>query len=181
MRLILLLVSMLAVFGTGVAQQATPPGGTGEAVDPETKAAALSLVKLMGTEQQMLQMIDLMKPAIAAPLLQKVPGPDGQKMVDEIIVPEMKQHIGGLLELVAESYTKHFTAAEIAEMRAFYETPIGQKMVRERGTMMGESQQMGAIWARSILPEVFRNHADELAAIVGRAQQRSAAPVAPPR
>ncbi len=181
MRRIWLLISMLVVLGAGVADPVTPTPAIGDAVSPETKAAALVLVRLMGTEQQMLQMIDLMKPIIVASLVQKVPGPDGQKMVDEIIMPELKQHIGGLLDLVAESYTKHFSAPEIEEMRAFYETPIGQKMVRERGIMLSESQQMGAVWARSILPEIFRNHADELAAIVSRAQQRSANPASPPR
>jgi uncharacterized protein len=181
MRHVLLIMSMLAVLGAGVADPVTPNPATQDPVSPETKAAALGLVRLMGTEQQMLQMIELMKPIVVASLAQKIPGPDGQKMVDEIIMPELRQHIGGLLDLVADAYTKHFSPPEIEEMRAFYETPIGQKMVRERSVMLSESQQMGVVWARSILPEIFRNHADELAAIASRAQQRSANPASPPR
>jgi hypothetical protein len=52
-------------------------------------------------------------------------------------------------------------------------------MVRERPAMLAESQQMGATWARGILPEVLRDHADELAGIINRAQQKPVNPTAP--
>jgi hypothetical protein len=176
MHRIFLLFAMLALLGAGPPETVGPSADT---VNPETKAAALRLLQLMGTDQQMLQVIEMMRPIIAAPILAKVPGPDGQKMVDEIIMPELRQHIGGLLDLVADSYTKHFSAEEISELRTFYETPIGQKMVRERPAMMTETQQMGVIWARGILPEVLRDHADELAGIINRAQQKQVSPAAP--
>jgi hypothetical protein len=176
MRGILLLFAMLALLGAGAPDNAGPPADT---ISPETKASAVRLLHLMGMDQQMLQVIELMRPVIAAPILAKVPGPDGQKMVDEIIMPELRQHIGGLLDMVADSYTKHFSAEEISELRAFYETPLGQKMVRERPAMMTESQQMGVAWARGILPEVLRDHADELAGIISRAQQKPVSPAAP--
>jgi hypothetical protein len=166
-----LVFSLLITLGAGPGEPSPPVAVT--SADRET---ALSLLKLTGAEAQMIRMIEAMKPGVAAMILLKVPGPDGQKLVEDILMPELRNHIGGLTATIAEAYVKHFTAAEMAEMLNFYAGPIGRKMVAEQAAIAGESQQIGAAWVQSILPVIFREHADELAAISMRAQQRTANP-----
>jgi hypothetical protein len=177
MRAILLILVLLAL--PAAAPDNGPPAVV--AVDPETKSAVLSLLRLMGTEEKMARMINIMKPGVTAIISQKLPGPDAQKLVDEIILPEMRAHLGSLLDMIADAYAEHFTLAEISEIRAFFETPIGHKWLDEQESLSTGTQKLGTIWAQRVLPEILRNHADELAAMASRAQQRSVNPGSPPR
>lgn len=57
-------------------------------------------------------------------------------------------------ELVAEIiplYARHFTAAEIGQIAAFYKTPVGQKMLATMPAVMNESMQIGQ---RVMMPRI---------------------------
>ena len=69
---------------------------------------------------------------------------------------------GGLLDRIVAVYDKHFTHAEIKELLAFNETPIGRKTLQVLPTLMSESMSAGRAWGRDLAPEVQRRVDDVL-------------------
>jgi hypothetical protein len=45
-------------------------------------------------------------------------------------------------------FDRHFTAAELKELSAFYETPIGRRLVRAQPSIWRESAAAGAEWGK---------------------------------
>ena len=66
------------------------------------------------------------------------------------VVPEMEGRIPEFVGLSARLYAEHFTAAELEEMIAFYETPLGQKMIDKLPVLQQQSAQLGGLWAERV-------------------------------
>lgn len=61
---------------------------------------------------------------------------------------------GGLLDLTIPVYDKHFTHKEIKELLAFYESPIGKKVIQTLPQVTSESMAIGQRWGESLGPEI---------------------------
>ena len=61
-----------------------------------------------------------------------------------------------LEEQIGEVYKKHFTSAEIKQLIAFYESPIGIKLVSEQPQIQTESYQLGTEWGRQLGEKVVK-------------------------
>lgn len=55
-------------------------------------------------------------------------------------------HPEAFMEKLVPIYDAHFSADDIREMIKFYESPIGQKLVKEQPSMMRESMKIGQQW-----------------------------------
>src|SRR5579859_6882897 len=54
----------------------------------------------------------------------------------------------GFMKGLADVYAKHFTADEIRGLIAFYETPLGQRVLEEQPKITLESMPIGSGWGR---------------------------------
>lgn len=61
---------------------------------------------------------------------------------------------GGLIDIAIPIYGKHFSHAEIRELLAFYETPIGKKSIEVLPAVMNESVAAGQEWGQKLGPEI---------------------------
>jgi uncharacterized protein len=61
---------------------------------------------------------------------------------------------GGLVDQIIPIYSKHFTNAEIEQLLAFYQTPLGQKVIAAMPQVMNESMLAGQQWGQSLRPEI---------------------------
>jgi uncharacterized protein len=65
----------------------------------------------------------------------------------DIIVEEMQkvapQAIDEIVDAVVVLYAQRFTKQEMQEIAAFYETPVGQKAIRELSPLMLEASKIG--------------------------------------
>lgn len=61
---------------------------------------------------------------------------------------------GGLLDQIIPIYDKYFTQAEIKELVAFYQTPIGKKAIAVLPKVVNESMLAGQKWGQSLGPEI---------------------------
>lgn len=59
---------------------------------------------------------------------------------------EVHKRRGELEDMVVVVYEHHFSSDELREVIAFYQTPVGQKMVSEMPAVMQESMQAGREW-----------------------------------
>lgn len=61
---------------------------------------------------------------------------------------------GSLLDELVPIYARHFTHQDVRNMIAFYETPLGRKMLEVTPRIMQESMQLGQQWALRVMPGV---------------------------
>ena len=69
---------------------------------------------------------------------------------------------GGLVDRIVASYHKHFTHAEVKELLAFNQTPIGRKTMQVLPAIMSETMTAGQAWGQALAPEVQRRVNDVL-------------------
>ncbi len=61
-----------------------------------------------------------------------------------------------LVELIVPIYAKHFTHDEIKQLLAFYQTPLGQKMIANQPAIMQESMEAGQEWGGQLGRQVAK-------------------------
>lgn len=69
-------------------------------------------------------------------------------------------------------YAKHFNVFELNRLLEFYQSPLGQKLVRVSPQLLSESLALGREWGLSLVPEIMARVEDRLAA----PQTRASAP-----
>ncbi len=133
-------------------------------VDADTAAAVKELLVVMHTRDNILQMMAQMQKNMPAMMLQGATAAiknnpkmtDAQK--DEAIakaakeIPQAAANMASTMndpamwdEMLAEFvplYARHFTAAELRQMSAFYKTPVGMKVISTMPQLAGESMQI---------------------------------------
>lgn len=62
-----------------------------------------------------------------------------------------------LNKMVIPIYDKYYSEQEITQMIAFYQTPLGKKMILTTPQIMQESMQAGQTWGTEIAEKVFNN------------------------
>jgi hypothetical protein len=60
-----------------------------------------------------------------------------------------------LVDQTARIYASHFTEAELKGILAFYQSPLGQKMIVEEPKAMDESMNSAATWADQLSNDVM--------------------------
>ena len=78
-----------------------------------------------------------------------------------------------LYSVLAPIYEKHFNLIELNQLVNFYESPLGQKLVRISPQLLTESLDLGQEWGMSLVPEIVSR-------VRARMNGASAASLAPP-
>ncbi len=66
-----------------------------------------------------------------------------------------------VMEMLVPIYDKHLTHADIKELIAFYETPVGRKLLAVMPQMHHESRTAGEIWGREFARAVQERLAEK--------------------
>lgn len=66
-----------------------------------------------------------------------------------------------IVNLMIPIYDKYFTEKEVDELIAFYNTPIGKKMISTLPTIMKESMEVGKIWGQELGKKVYNRLKDQ--------------------
>lgn len=83
--------------------------------------------------------------------------PEIAKDLDEslkAIAPEFEQRRDQLMTEIALVYAQRFTAQELTEIKAFYETPTGKKLVQNLPPILQESYQKTQIWSQKMSQDI---------------------------
>ncbi|WP_323762893.1 DUF2059 domain-containing protein [Maricaulis sp.] len=104
-------------------------------------------------------MLPLLRQSFAA----SVPGATEAQLdrAMEIVMDVMLETYPDIAEATAIAYANRFTEAELAELLAFYETDLGQKLAVEQPALMSEMAQVGELLGQHAMQ---RNMARLLAA-----------------
>lgn len=123
----------LLVATTALAQEAKP-------VDPAALAQARIVLERSNAAELGQQMAKAIEDAQREVLEQFNPDRTAQisEMVD-LIRAEFARYVPAVMDTVATVYARHFTAEELAQIAAFYETPVGRKVIRQMPILLSES------------------------------------------
>ncbi|TCG08834.1 hypothetical protein BZM27_09290 [Paraburkholderia steynii] len=80
----------------------------------------------------------------------------------KVILSEHISTSGGLLDQIVPVYDKYYTHQEIRELLAFYQSPIGKKVILAMPSMLNESMMAGQRWAEALGPEIRARLSDSL-------------------
>ncbi len=61
-----------------------------------------------------------------------------------------------LTELIIPVYERHFTPPDIDQLIAFYESPIGRKLVEKQPALVQDAMQVGQRWGQDLGMQVAR-------------------------
>lgn len=81
-------------------------------------------------------------------------GKDLNEVADSLI-KQYSVRSGELMNDAARIYASHFTEAELKQILAFYQSPLGQKLLTEEPKTADESMSMAGNWADKLSEEVM--------------------------
>jgi hypothetical protein len=150
MRLPILLFALAFAFATPALAQAPKP------VDPAALAQAKVFLEKSGSAALSQQMINGILTTQKASLEQANPGKTAE--VNEVIglmQAEFAKEIPAMIDAMAAVYARHFTKDELTEVTAFYDSPVGRKMVKEMPLIVSESMTVAQSFGQKIAVEVL--------------------------
>ena len=147
------------------AQNATPaaPAGPAPVVTEASRREARALGDKLGWEAQVRGIINTLRTAIIVNLAQGN-GKQPQEMigvVDDLLMPEFVGDAASLHGMIVEAWAGAFTADELRNLRTFYNTPLGDKLLRSIPQLNTVINQVGQTWAQKVYQGSQQKHADE--------------------
>ena len=141
---------------------AAPPAQPG-ATD-ESRREATSLAQAVGVDTLVNTVLHLMHDQMVQILAvgsHKSPA-EVAPIIDQVLMPEMQAQAPALSAAVIGIWASDFTADELRQLRAFYATPLGAKLLRTQPLIAQQSIAAGQAWGRQVAQEALARHADEL-------------------
>ena len=123
-------------------------------VSPEKRAQIEKLLQLTGTERLMGQMENQLIASFRAQMPQ-VPEAFWTKFQQRMNTREM-------LDLIIPVYDKYYTLDDLKAVNAFYQTPVGQKVLSTLPQVMQETMKIGQEWGEKKGEEAAREAEQEM-------------------
>ncbi len=160
---------MLRIAGAGLALcllAAVPAGAEGlRGVTEEARAAARELAQATGVENQAGQMLELMRGQMVQIIQRGAPGKSPAEIaqtVDEVLLPEFRARLGELKNVTVELYAENYLLEDMKQLREFYVTPLGQRLLKVAPVIGAQSFAAGRKWGEQVANDAFRKNAEEL-------------------
>lgn len=152
--------------GVPASSAAAPPAanapGAPVQVDPEKEKAIRHLMDVMGTAKLGDNMTEMVSEQVQNAMSRRLPADRLQKFMGDF-----KQKIGAkspatqVEDASIPIYAQHFSLQELQGMIQFYESPVGQQMVKQLPDVMHESQMQGAAIERKAALDTLQDMSTE--------------------
>ena len=162
MRAILVGLVAAAVAGTALAQSSRGGVSALEENRREARALAEMLDIPRQTEALMARMrVEIIEATVRAGALTEA---EAAAIVDDILMPNFRARGAELVAEMIEPYALNFTITDLKALRAFFVTPLGQKLLRTQPIVRAQGEQAGLAWGQRVFQDSVDRHADELRA-----------------
>ncbi len=176
------LLAGLLVAGVACAQTPPTPAAPAApvpAASPEAHREAAALTEMIGVTKQSQQLIGIMrnqmiqlvmragaKPPANDPTKQPemMKPEDAAKIVDEILMPEFVSQQNDLTTQIIDVWANNFSIDDLKGLRAFYNTPLGQKLIQTLPAVTQQGMSAGQAWGQRIYQAAIQKHKDALIA-----------------
>ncbi len=111
------------------------------------RADIIRLLRMTGAAKGASEAMDLMLPSLK----------EAMPQVPEQVWTEFRSEVreDDMIELTYSIWDKHFTHQEIRDLIRFYQSPTGQKIIRETPVIQRESLAAGQKWGNEILGRIL--------------------------
>lgn len=153
------MAALIAVALAGAAERASAQGAAPNAAHQPSQAAVLLAKQILETKHADNIFVPLIRGVVIKTrdfLMQTnfMWGKDLNEVADNLI-KQYDVRSGELLNDEARIYASHFTEAELKQLLAFYQSPLGQKVISEEPKTADESMAMASSWADKLSEEVM--------------------------
>jgi len=145
------------------APQAAAQAAPAPVVTEASRREARALGEKLGWEAQVRGIINTLRTAIIVNLAQtngKAPQ-DMLSVVDDLMIPDFVGDERTLHGLIVEAWAGAFTDVELRNLRTFYNTPLGEKLLRTIPQLNTIINQAGQAWAQKVYQQSQAKHTDE--------------------
>jgi hypothetical protein len=139
------------------------PAALAQTPPPEATSAARELIVAMKATDQFKAILPLIMQNLKPAIVQN--RPDVEKDFDAItpaMIDMAMSKLPALTELMAQVYARNFTTAELNDLKAFYKTPTGQKLLQSMPVITQQSLAAGQQFAQTIVIDLQKQIADEM-------------------
>ena len=135
-------------------------------VSPEAHKEAAALTEMIGVSRQAQQLISIMRGQMIQLVMRSgsKQQDEAQKIVDEILMPDFAAQQAALTDEIVDVWARNFTADDVKALRAFYATPLGQKLIATLPTVTQQGMTAGQVWGQKIYQASIAKHRLELEA-----------------
>jgi hypothetical protein len=128
-----------------------------DSIDPAALAVARQLLDVMHASSLGDQMVQQMMASMGAGLEAANPGKNAEveKLLSEVVVPEINQVKPDILDATANIYAANFTAGELKQMLAYYQSDIGRKMIERMPTLLKEQGEVSRAIVGKMVPDMI--------------------------
>jgi hypothetical protein len=147
-------MSMVATFA--VATLFSSVAGA-DAVDPGALKVARQVLDAMHASATSDQMVQQMMMSMSAGLEAANPGKGAevQKLLSEVLLPELSRVKPEMLDATANIYAANFSADELKQMLAYYQSDIGRKVIERLPNLIQEQGQVARALVGKMMPDVL--------------------------
>jgi hypothetical protein len=124
--------------------------------DDDGLPAARKLAEMTGMLTTMQAQGESLTGFIKAALAQANPrqGVEVEDVVEQYVAPTVQKNIPALLDATTKLYAATFTRDEIDQMIAFYDTPLGRKIIKTMPQLQRSGIAVGMEWGKRVLGEM---------------------------
>lgn len=164
LRIALLGATLLA--GPALAQQAAPAPSAAPGVTEESRAAARELMQATGAAAQMEQLVPMLMQQMATAMapMSGQPADKVLAIINDVIMPEFRARMPEMLNQGADLWATQLTVAELRELKAFYETPLGRRLREATPLVNAQAAVLGMRWGQEVAASAIAKHRDALRA-----------------
>lgn len=148
---------VLGLAGPVLAEEARPGGATAEArtkpvASPEAVAAAREIIEVTQAgntlESMAMRLVEQLAPAFE----RANPGEGDliRKILEEAFVDTFARHQEQLVDSLVPVYTGNLTLEELEQLRDFYASPLGRKLIEVQPTVSEQAMRMGGRWGQKL-------------------------------
>lgn len=156
-------IAAASVLAAGLAL-AAPQAHAQAANDAVAVAEAKKVLTATKTLELMQQIVPQQVTAITNLVAKANPGHEAiiRQIIEEIFVPDFMASLPAYLDEVAVLYTKHYSLDELRQLNAFYEGPLGKKVIDTTPLITQQSIVMGQAWGGKIARGALEKAAPKL-------------------
>lgn len=85
-----------------------------------------------------------------------------QPIVDEVLIPDFTAHAKELADTIVDRWADGFTVDELHALRAFYATPLGEKLLKTAPAISLQTNKDGNVWAQGVFQQALAARSDTL-------------------
>jgi uncharacterized protein len=133
-------------------------------VSEEAHKQAAALTEMIGVNRQSTQLIGIMRGQMIQLVVRagnKTPD-DATKIVDEVLMPDFVAQQTELTNEIVDVWARDFTIDDLKGLQAFYQTPLGQKLIQTLPEVTQQGMQTGQAWGQRVYQAAITKHKDEL-------------------